>query len=172
MIDEMILGLVNKDALEEDNTQLINRCLFNGTIFMDMPVAFTELSDKKIKERYTVDPRPRIVYSDESGKINFTFNMLNEKIPDLQLYVFKIRESIKMVYPNTLFYEEDFFADPDNVSIQYFDFRSSSLEGSIYNVMYLVQLTDKTLLGAFNCPFEVYINWKPVVKRVIKSIRI
>lgn len=170
MIDEIILGMVNKENLDEDNIQLIKKSLFNEMIYIDMPITFTEMPVERIKERYTVEPRPQIIYSDESSRINFAFNLLEERISDLQLYAFKIRESIKMVYPNTLFYEEDFLAAQDNDSIQCFDFRSSSLEGPTYNVMYLYKLTDIALLGAFNCPFEMYIKWKPIIKRMINSI--
>ncbi len=170
MIDEIILGIINNEDIEEDNTQLVKISLFNEMIYMDMPVMFTEMSIERIKERYTVEPRPQIIYADESGKINFALNMLELKISDLQTYAYKIRESIRMVHPNTLFYDEDFITDQDNKSIQCFDFRSSSLEGPTYNVMYLIQVPEKTLLGNFNCPFEVYTKWRPIVKRVIKSI--
>lgn len=171
MLDELILSL-DKSIIDK-KTLGTQRYLFYQQVSICFPENFYELSAEKVKERYSIEPRPSILYSDETGTINFGFHLLEGQNISLSISLSKIKDAIKMVYPNTLIYEEETISsEQKNYEISYFDFRTSSLEGAIYNILYLVSNKKKVVMGTFNCIFEKYLNWKPTAIEVIKTITI
>lgn len=168
-IDEFIL------SLDQNTTHKkilgIKTDLFTEQISICFPEHFYELSAEKIKERYATEPRPHTVYSNEDGNINFGFHLLQEKNINLPIYLSRLKDAIRMVYPNILVYEEKSIElEQKNCELYYFDFRTSSLEGPIYNILYLASNKEKVLMGAFNCPFEKYSDWKQTAMEVMQTI--
>lgn len=169
MLDQIILSFdknnFQKKILEKQSY------LFHQQISICFPENFYELSAEKIKERYAMESRPSILYSDETKTVNFGFHLLEKQNISLPIYLSKIKDAIKMVYPNTLLYEEaTILSEQKNYEILYFDFRTSSLEGPIYNILYFVSNQKKVVMGAFNCPFENHLHWKPTAIEVIQTI--
>jgi len=171
MLDEMILAFskgnidLRRNELSEIETKLFD-CLI-----IRLPENFSQLSNSEAKQRYASEFRPEVIYSDNTKNVNFAFNLLHNKNINLPAFLSKFIESIKLVYPNTLIYEEDnLISDIEGCDIRYFEFRTSSLEGPIYNIMYLASNGEKALMGTFNCPFGEYPNWKDMALGVIKTI--
>lgn len=58
-----------------------------------------------------------------------------------------------------------------NVPVHIMDFKSFSLAGPVYNLMFLSVLSGKLLLGAFNCPFDQREGWEPVIEAMAETIK-
>jgi len=169
MLDEMILAF-NKSKSTPNELSGSETELFDS-LTIQLPEKFNQLSEESIKERYAFEPRPAIVYAQNNGNVNFGFCYLEKRDIALPIYLSKVMDSIKAVFPNTLIYGEDTIVpDHEGCAICYFDFRSSSLEGPIYNIIYLASNGRNTLMGSFNCPFEEYMDWKDTALSVIRTI--
>jgi len=59
----------------------------------------------------------------------------------------------------------------DNLTIAYMDFKSFSLGDALYNVMFVAALDGRPLIGTFNCPFDYWEQWQPVIFAMIQTIR-
>jgi len=51
------------------------------------------------------------------------------------------------------------------------DYKSYSMGGAIYNIMFVSAIFDRPLIGTFNCPFEQWEQWRPVALEMLKTIR-
>lgn len=170
MIDEMVLA--HKSSVESGSNKIleIKIDLFE-CITIRLPENFYKLSNEEAKKRYAFESRPEIIYSNDGGSVNFTFHLLRDKNLAPSIGVSEIMDSIKLLYPNILIYEENHLSpDEDGCEIRYCDFRTSSLEGPIYNIIYLASNNNDTVMGSFNCQFQEYPNWKSTALSAIRTI--
>lgn len=171
MVDEIILALSKSNEDTHSDDMLAIEIKIADCLTIRLPEHFSQLTEKEAQMRYASESRPEIIYSDITGGINFAFNLLHNRVIDLPVYLSKFMASITLLYPQTLVYNEKMLVSVhEEHNIRYAEFRTSSLEGPIYNIMYLLSNGKKTLMGTFNCPFEVYQNWKVTAFSMIQTI--
>lgn len=171
MVDEMIMAFSkNNEDIPLDDILAIEIKIADCLI-IKIPEHFSQLTDEEAKKRYASESRPEIIYSDITGSVNFAFNLLHNQVLDLPVYLSKFIASITLLYPQTLVYDENMLVSAhEGHDIRYVEFRTSSLEGPIYNIMYLLSNGKETLMGTFNCPFEEYLKWRVIAFRMIETI--
>lgn len=87
----------------------------------------------------------------------------------LPVYLQRIKYTLGRVNPSTLFFEEEQI-ESVNLSVMVLDFKSFSLSGAIYNLMFLTEVDSRLVLGSFNCPFDEWEDWKPVMLTMLQSM--
>lgn len=185
-IDKTIVYLKNK---KEDNNRkktidltkgiMINKenyCfeqkrILNSKVSFFLPTGFFLMGEEAIKEKYPSLQRPNIILTNYDKSINFTFSIITDRKQDIFFTKQAIKQAIKAVYPSNLFYEDGIF-EHQNSRVCYFDFKSFSLDGQIYNMMFIFLLDEQVVIGNFNCRFEFYEEWRPILIKIIESIEI
>ena len=134
--------------------------------FEDMP-----LEAKKFK--YPSESRPEIIKSNENGSIAITLNIIDSPLDEER--VEELKDGMKMIIrktnPANVFYE-DGVLEVDSKNIGYFEFKSSAIDDFLYNLIFLLEFEEKTLMGTFSCLYKNYDNWRDVAFQVINTIRV
>lgn len=146
--------------------------LFEETLFIMLPEGFILAAEKDIAFKYPSVFRPQIIVSDVSGKINFTFSEFDQFVEWEQLPL--LLQGLQTVILNTnpsvvLFHSEK--KDIEDHSVPWIDFKSYSIDGPLYNFVFLFLNHDKTILGMFNCPYSERRDWNILFIKCIETIK-
>jgi hypothetical protein len=165
----METGIYIKEELVEFEPIL----LYDGKVKIKIPKSFEDMPQKLAEIKYPNQQRPQIIKTNNTGDINFTFNML-DAVFETQ-YVKEARDSfkdlIKQVQPSGVFYEEGEEPIADTL-LGWFDFKSHAIGGKLYNIMYCMPVDGKMLQGIFNCKYEDAKLWKPVMLQMLFGIEL
>ena len=83
----------------------------------------------------------------------------------------KIQDDMKKIWKQNVFYDMgEVYADM--LPVAWMDFKSFCLNGSLYNLLFLFDFEERTVLGNFHCVFSEYDIWKPVVLKLLTTIQI
>ena len=53
--------------------------------------------------------------------------------------------------------------------LNWFDFKSYVITGTLYNLASVISFRDRSVLGMFSCPYELSPWWKPVYLKVLET---
>lgn len=185
--DKVILVLRTQYLLEQAKNQTIGEeiciglskkllqrvVLFEGKYSMLLPDNFVDMDDLKKKVRYRSQNRPQIIKNNEEEKdVSITFNLLTmecEKGENCLQKLKNIQANMKRIWKQNVFYD---IGELPTIPIAWMDFRSYCLEGSLYSLIFLLELENEIVLGNFHCSFMRYDIWKPVVLKLLGTIQI
>jgi len=146
---------------------------FEKRLELVVPQEFAPMPEDLAAEKYLSAQKPQVILTSHDCTVDITLNLLDgtlktEQIPQcLQ----KLKGTIRKAFPATIFYEEEQF-DSDDGSVASMDYKSYSMGGAIYNIMFVSVIFNKPLIGTFNCPFEQWEQWRPVALEMLKTIRV
>lgn len=146
---------------------------FENKLTLQIPTNFVDLPAELAKIKYPSSDRPQIIKTDETGTINITLNRIPNNICDEQIP--EIKEGIKSILqrlnPSYLFYEEGVERIAEK-PISFFEFKSPTLDDSVFNLMFFVELEHDVMMGVFNCPFSQHLSWRPIARQIMQSLRV
>ena len=186
-VDKMILALRNKyrEKLAQElpvgkeiqagasSIPLRREEIFRGKCTMLLPETIRDLDRKKAAVKYRSLNRPQVIKSDVKGDASFTFSLISadegEETPLKRLK--KIQDDMKKIWKQNVFYDMgEVYADM--LPVAWMDFKSFCLNGSLYNLLFLFDFEERTVLGNFHCVISEYDIWKPVVLKLLTTIQI
>lgn len=143
-----------------------------GECRLMLPDEFTPMPEEMADRTYPDRSRPQFIQSSLKGREAFTINLMIEKEAeqDQLQTLMQMRQAISNVYSSSLFFDME-KVNTINGEVVWMDFKNSTMEGPLYNMMYLTRKKRGLLLGTFYCAFEEYDDWKPIVLEVIKTIQ-
>ncbi len=137
-----------------------------------MPEDFTEMDSDLAGKKYPSVDRPQVIMTDEEGEVNFTFSLFEQEVEaekiDGTLNQFQIM--ITTAQPANQFMGRGHVGNEEYQS-GWLDFKSHTLDGTVYNILSITALKERFLLGLFNCPYEEWLDWKPVMLELLNTIR-
>jgi len=163
---------LSEEILYGETYRFAPRQFFEDRLELMIPEHFSPMPEKKIAEKYITVSKPQVVLTNGDYTINITLSLLKGTLRDEQVHshLQTLQGAIREVYPATIFYDHRQLK-PSEMPISYMDFKSFSLSGPIYNMMFVAAFAKQTLLGTFNCSFDHWEQWQPVVIEVLKNIR-
>lgn len=154
--------------------ELIKFCeakLFNGQLGISLPVSFRDMSPEDARKKYFSEQRPEVIKTNEDGSINFCFSMAERKVrPEhLESLIQDFYDVLKRFQPMSVCLDmgTEFYG---SIPCARLEFISNALNENLYNMLTIYPLTDKLLLGMFNCPFNKYKEWTNCLSQVRKSL--
>lgn len=143
----------------------------DGKFSIQLPENFEEMDSGMARRKYPSEFRPKAIWTNLSGSVNFTFNFYElmekpEKLPEIAR---EMRELAERLEPANVFYEFEERVLKDTKVI-WFDYKSYGLDQQIYNFIYFIPFAQFFVQGGFNCPASVSEAWKPVVRLVVLSM--
>ena len=145
---------------------------FNQRLFIQLPNHFKDMEEKHKKMKYPHEQRPEIIKTDDTGAINFSLSNLEENLSDhwVKELTLGMRDVIKKTNPSNVFYTTE-VESVNGKQIGYFEFKSSALDGFVYNIMYFLAVDGKTIMGTFSCLYKDQPQWRDIAFQVIRSIQ-
>lgn len=135
-----------------------------------LPDNFTDMPPDMLSKKYPSEQRPQIVKTNQNGTVNFTFSIIDNdsKEEDLSGILTGFIMTIRGLFPGTMFLERGI--DEALLKYHWMEFRSCAVNGDIFNLYFLTVISDKLLMGTFNCPMREWPDWKPYLKKIVSSV--
>jgi hypothetical protein len=146
---------------------------FEGRLMLQVPAGFIDMPDDVAQIKYPSGSRPQIIRTDLTGSINITLSLLGGGIREEQIGEVRdgIKRVIKSVNPSHLFFEEG-IAKANGKSVGFFTFKSAAIDMPLYNLMFIMEIEQRILMGNFSCPYSQYKEWQPIARQIMQSVRV
>jgi len=169
---ESHIDLTKEQILYGEAYNFMPKQFFDDRLEFLMPREFSLMPEHMAAEKYITAQRPQVILSNRDCTVDITLNLLEDLLKAIQipLCLQKLKNTIHEVYPATLFFDAELI-DTNNATIAYMDFKSFSLGGPVYNIMFVSAVCGMPLIGTFNCSFERWEQWRPVVLEMLKTMR-
>ena len=166
------IDLTKEQILYGESYHFTQRLFFEDILELLVPEAFFPMPEDIAAQKYLSAQRPQVILTNHGYTIDITLNLLEGTLKDEQVHLClqKLQNAIREAYPATLFYDVEQM-DLDGLTLAYMDFKSFSLAGPLYNVMFVTALDEQPLIGTLNCPFEQWEQWRPVAIEMLRTIR-
>lgn len=158
---------VQNELLEFEQTELLN-----GNISIILPKTFVTMPPNIAKIKYTSEFRPQEIKTSLDVTVNFAFNYIDTPLqPDeTKSASYQLEMIIKRMNPACIFFERN-TETVNDLTFSWFDYKSSAMDATIYNYVFVSSIGKKLLHGAMNCPFESCEDWKQIANQVMHSIK-
>lgn len=155
---------INNEVIEFERQELLE------TFTISLPVRFLLMPEELARIKYPSVFRPEVIVTSLDLNVNMGFNVFRHEldIKDSEVLAKRIATVIKGENPDCRFYE---FADLELIGGSYFTFRSHGMDRDIYNMLLVAPVNGKMLQVNFNCPYESYPSWQPLVLLIWQTIR-
>lgn len=169
---EWKVDLSKEQIIYGETYQFVLTQFFEDCLELMIPQEFIPMPEEQVENKYKMEQKPQVIMTNQNYRIDITLNLLEETITieQIPLCLQKLKNTINEVYPATMFFEEE-QKEVNNTSVAYMDFKSFSLGGPIYNVMFVSKISNRLLVGTFNCPFTDWEQWRPVVVEMLETIQ-
>jgi len=167
------IDLSKEQILYGEPYQFAPRQFFDDYVELMVPESFSLMPEDAIAEKYLAKQKPQVILTDQDYTIDITLNLLADdtlKPKQIPLCLQTLKSAIREAYPATLFYDEG-QVDANGKTIAYIDYKSASFGGAVYNIMFASAIHKRPFIGAFNCPFEQWEQWRPVILEMLKTVR-
>lgn len=166
---------VEKEIIIRGIKKTLNReVLFGGMCSILLPEIMEDMDDINKVIRYRNSNIPQVIKTDYESGATVTFDMLSNagmmETKSLSEKMEKIREDIMKVWKQNVFYDRGEIS-AEEVLVIWMDFRAYCLNGSLYMMLFMFQIEEQIVLGNFHCGFQQYDIWKPVVIKLLTTIR-
>lgn len=145
--------------------------LFDGQVVVMLPETYIDMPLVMQEIKYPSVHRPQIIKCNEEGDINFTFSLLESPLEkeSVQSTMKQMKKLIRKVQPSNVFHDEG-VVEKESTSIGWFDYKSPTMDESLFNLMYCASINGKTLQGVFNAPYYEWKIWKDIMIAVVGTI--
>ena len=157
----------------QDEIKLVKTEILEKKLFVLLPHNFELLPDEILKMKYPTANRPKIVYSNKGGTINFAFNHTKNKVRLSQLSSFKsyMEKTFSNMYPTAVWISKE-LKKVNGVNFGVLEFISPAMDTKIYNLMYYTSVNGRLLICSFNCLLKQKSEWEEIAKKMYQSIKI
>lgn len=141
------------------------------TVGVILPVTFQDMDVAEARRKYPSEQRPKIIKTNLDGSVNFTFNLVNQKLEETQLeaVVTDFARVMKRLYPTNicLKLEEGCGAGLPYAAME---FTSVAINENLYNMLAAYKLKDQLLLFLFNCLYESRTEWENCLVQIRERV--
>jgi len=141
-----------------------------GKFKMKIPKDFEVMSEEYLELKYPTDNRPKLVYTNEDGSINFAFNLDSAYLDDEKLtdYV----STVESLFSKTGYSVNRMDYEANGIKFYTLTLKTPAIDSVIYNYMTIFSIDGHLMVISFNCIDEYTDEWSDVSKFVIQSIKI
>jgi len=162
-----------------DNTVYINkteytfaRREFEYGFSMVVPESFDDMPSEIADQKFPHRNRPPVIISSSDYRVCLAFNQIEPLASDMDALTLQFRSYIKSIRPANVFFSYGAYDLPNSMQVSHFDYRYSIVNGDLYNITFLANLSDTGLFGGFICPVDVRDDWEPLVRQMLKTIEV
>jgi len=147
--------------------------VLGGEIALLIPHGFDVMSDEMLRSKYPSEPRPTLVYSNDTGSVNIAINHTNDRMPPDRIAAFHtyIDTVFRRTYPSATWYRSEVTAINDRTWFV-LDLRTPAIDTEVRNIMAATSLEDRLLLVSFNVTRELERDWLAPGHKIVHSLRV
>lgn len=175
--DKLILELRRKyrqkqpDAFVEEQKEWKRIPLFNGLCSIMFPAYMHDMGQRERWIKYRSFECPDVVITDGDADATFTFSLAGQAVeteePAERLE--SLRRDMQKVWKQAVFYDRGTVMAGE-ILIPWMDCKTFCLNGSLYCLLFLLEIQGQLILGNFHCSFPQYDRWKPMVLRLLQTV--
>ncbi len=121
-----------------------------------MPEDFTVMTPDMAEKKYPSADRPQIIMTDEEGEVNVTFSLFEQKVEAEKISgtLSQFQTMIMAAQPANQFMGR---GQIENEKYQsgWMEFKSHTLDGTVYNILSITALQERLLLGSLIAPMKI-----------------
>ncbi len=186
-IDEKILDFISETEKKEAREDICKgpvkigeryyefeeRGFFDEKLKMYIPKDFEDMPLEVRKLKYPSESRPEIIKSNEDSSIAITLNIIDNPLDEERVEELKngMMTIIKKLNPANVFYQ-DGILEVNSKNVGFFEFKSSAIDDFIYNLMFFIEINEKSLMGTFSCLYKDYKEWRDIAFQMINTLRV
>lgn len=187
--DKIILALRQKYIQKQAETQDIGSNIWIGTkkeplhrerLFQEkcsmlLPECLMDMGEVEAATRYRSINRPQIIKAQKQGDAVLTFSLTTmeecREKPGITDRMTGLRQDMKRLWKQNVFYDTG-TVQAGELEIPWMDMKGFCLNGSFYCLMFLFEIEEDMVLGNFHCGFPQYDIWKPVMLKLLTTIKV
>ena len=147
--------------------------LLDGKLTVDLPNGFELMNEEMLVAKYPASNRPTLVYTNDSGSINFAFNHTKNQISADQLpeLLPAFVQQFNSIYPQIEWFKKEVeIVNGKNFVV--LEFITPAIDSRIYNIMYVTVLEGRMLMCSFNCMESQKDAWEAKAKESLNSVTV
>ena len=147
--------------------------LLEGKCSMMLPDIMEDMAyeDRMVKYRHH---RPPVIKTDENGDVTITFNKISlsemKEAENTYKMLLQIQSDMKKVWKQNVFYDMG-EERAGGLDVAWMDFKGFCLDGSLYSMIFIFRAEEQLIMGNFHCSFSQYDVWKPVIRKLLATVR-
>lgn len=162
---------MKREQVEIEGIIFTKYIFFENKMAILLPNILEDMPKSMIDIQYPYSTKPEIIKTNIDLQITFTFSLYEKNIRNEE--VLKATEGIMRiisnVYPSSLMSGIHTYIVNRN-RLGWFDFEIGGMNGKIYNIMYIIPINNKLMLGTMNCPIEEFKKWKEIFRNIYVTI--
>ncbi|GMA99905.1 hypothetical protein [Pelosinus sp. IPA-1] len=159
-------------TINDEHYEFHEVSFFEDKLTLHIPTSFVDMPAELAAMKYPSSDRPQIIQTDLTGSINITLNLIPNNIEDE--HIPEVKEGIKSILqklnPSYLFMEEG-AETIEEKTIGFFEFKSPTLDDSLFNLMFFVEMNHNIVMIVFNCPYSEHMAWRLIARQIMQSVR-
>ena len=146
--------------------------IFDNSIKVLLPICSKDVSVDVARLKYPSALRPQIIKCNPEGTVDFTFNQMQQDIPEEYLLVFlnMIRSNMMKQHSGVRFLTKEAEAG-EQKNVVWTEYEMPAINGVSYYVMGIVKINQSIVQAVYNCDTRNKEEWKRIMLRSINSIR-
>lgn len=161
------------ETIQTDVAELKRISILDNKINVLLPSSFGIMDDEMMKLKYPYETRSPLVYTNDLGSINISFNHTQNKanLNTIESYAERMKKVFLSAYPTAIWHGEG-VVELNNKIFAYVKLTTPALDTEIYNSIFATDLDGRLLLISFNCIEEDMDDWLETSELITNSIRI
>lgn len=154
-------------TVRDETIQLVQKDTGIDNFYTLIPESLEKMSEEMAKVKYPLETRPDMIYTNESGSINFAFSdtgyELQEK--DIEEYLSTLIDTFKEISPTSQILNHHVDLHAGN-KIGILEMITQAVDTNIYNYMWYQVIDQRLVISTFNCKEEDMDAWRDVAMYV------
>jgi hypothetical protein len=160
-------------ALNGSNVKFVAKTILEGQITVSLPADFESVSLEATHWQYPFETDPGLTFAGRDGLINIIFIHTQHPLQDEEIPQFRddLIKTIAEKQPE-VDWQGNGVKRIAGRKIGFCDFVVPGLEADSYHFLFFLELNQRALVGALNCPATEINDWSPVAMGMMNSLRI
>lgn len=139
-------------------------------ITMLMPELFHDMDKIKAQTIYPRKNRPKVIKTNQNNTVTVTFQVTGQERP-AEIMAADVCHYLVKTKPQYVFYERD-KRQGKQTDIFWFDFKGFGIDRMFYCLIFICDIGKWNVTGNFHCDFKDYVNWKPLILKLVQTISV
>ena len=138
-----------------------------------LPLVFSDMPQNIAKLKYPSKNRPQIIKTSQDGSVNCCFSLLEQPLntDEITKMADEMKDTLKKLHLTERFLTE--VVEENNTNLfSWFTYENSSMNGKLFNHMFVTSVDGKMFQGMFNCPKREMELWKYTMKEMMLSMKV
>ena len=159
--------------IDRKRIEFARREVIETKLSIMLPKDFTKMSPDIAKLKYPSEHRPQVIYTNPANTVNFWVTE-GEDFPaehDIEEMRDQVFATVTRLNPAVKAQQSGSVMVSTTKKVAYIEYSNPVLDGKIFNLMFMLSLKAKLMIGCFNCLTKESKYWRKPMLEMVKSMR-